>query len=190
MIIIIRLFFWSALINRGNKVTTFEQCQCALIIRGKLINLQKLEEFFDKFSFKEIFNICNHYFLEVSFFISVLCLIWSLGYCLLYCIPRLSLLEWTPVSGIYKYTLEEAPVNLDERRVKIFSNYFHEEISSVFPIKICYFDKDFGTWLTVLLLYFNAIACFSYGSAPALVSGRNSIQQKLSRDIFVLYRSN
>ena len=190
MIIIIWLFFWFALINRGNKITTFEQCQCALVIRGKLINLQKVRGIFCTFSFKEIFNICKHYFLEVSFFISVLCLIWSFRYCLLYCIPPLCLLKWTPVSGIYKYTLEEAPFNLDERRVKIFSNYFHEEISSVFPIKICYFHKGLGTWLTVILLYFNAIAYLPYVSAPALVSGRNSIQQKLSRDIFVLYRSN
>ena len=111
-------------------------------------------------------------FVIVCFIVYLHCLSWS---------ERLYL-------EIYKYMLEEAPFNLDERRVKIFSNYFHEEISSVFPIKICYFDKGLGTWLTAILLYLNAIAYLPYVSAPALVSGRNSIQHKHSRYIFVLYR--
>lgn len=103
MIIIIRLFFWSALINRGNKITTFEQSQCALISRGKLINLQKLEEFFDKFSFKEMFNICKYYFLEVSFFISVFVfnVVFSLLFALLYTSivsPRVNVCIWRSIN--------------------------------------------------------------------------------------------
>ena len=77
-----KLFFRSALINRGNKII-FEQRKSALIIRGKLINIHKIRGIFDKiFSFKNMLNICKPYFLEVPF--SFFCFVFNLVFSLLF----------------------------------------------------------------------------------------------------------
>ena len=73
-------FFRSMLINRGNKII-FQQCNSALIIRGKSVNMHKIRGIFDKiFSFKKSFP----YFLEVpfSFFCFVFNLLLSLWFAL------------------------------------------------------------------------------------------------------------
>ena len=50
------------------------------------------------------------------------------------------------------------------------SNYFHQKISTMFKVKICYFDRNFGTRLTVTSLCFSALGYLSPTSAPGLVS--------------------
>ena len=92
-------------VNRGNEMI-FEQCESALIIRAKFVNMHKIRGiFWQNISFKKILNICKLYFLEVSFLF--FCFIFNLVFCLLFALfhtstvssTRIRNLEWMPISA-------------------------------------------------------------------------------------------
>ena len=157
-------------VTRGNEMI-FEQCESALIVRAKFVNMHKIRGiFWQNISFKKNIKYLQALFSRSVFFI----LLFYIQFGLLFIVCFISYLHC-----LFNKDKEFRVNAYICRSVNIYCRKLHYpliklvrkfSVSNYFSIKYGIFDKNFGSCSTVTSLVFNTIAYLSCTSAPVLVS--------------------